>query len=142
MTVNITREVISDLLPLYFSGEVSDDTARLVEAYFAQDPEFAGRARTLSESSGIGAPAIAAPEAESEKRALESARRFLRNRAIVLACALALLLAPLSFTFDGGGIRWWMLRDKPLPAVLLFLAGLVCWLLHAMMGYRARKSGF
>ena len=141
MTANITREVVSDLLPLYFSGEVSGDTARLVEAYFAQDPEFASRARKLSESGGAtAAPAVA--NAESEKRALQSARSFLRNRAIVLACAFTLLLAPLTFTFDNGGVRWWILRDKPLPAVLLFLAGLVCWLLHAMMGYRARKSGF
>ena len=141
MTANITREVISDLLPLYFVGEVSKDTAQLVETYFAQDPEFAGRARKLSESVAERR-AAAGPDAASEKRALEASRRFLRNRAIVLAFALALLLIPMSFTFDGGGIRWWMLRDKPLPAVLLLLAGLACWGLHAVMGYRARRAGF
>jgi hypothetical protein len=39
--VNVTRDVIYDLLPAYFAGDASDDTRALVEAYFATDPEFA-----------------------------------------------------------------------------------------------------
>jgi hypothetical protein len=43
---NVTREVISDLWPLYLSGDVSGDTRRLIEDFLASDPEFA---RTLRE---------------------------------------------------------------------------------------------
>jgi anti-sigma factor RsiW len=39
--MNVTREVIYDLLPAYFAGDASDDTRALVEAYFETDPEFA-----------------------------------------------------------------------------------------------------
>jgi hypothetical protein len=39
--MKVTRDVVYDLLPAYFAGEVSDDTRALVEAYFATDPEFA-----------------------------------------------------------------------------------------------------
>ena len=38
--MNITREVVTDLLPIYFAGEASGDTKVLVEDYFRQDPDF------------------------------------------------------------------------------------------------------
>jgi len=38
--MNITREVIIDLLPVYSSGEASADTMSLVEAYLRTDPEL------------------------------------------------------------------------------------------------------
>jgi hypothetical protein len=40
--MNVTREVINDLWPLYTAGEASADTRALVEAFLRQDPEFAG----------------------------------------------------------------------------------------------------
>ncbi len=39
---NVTRDVVSDLWPLYRSGEASADTKTLVERFLAEDPEFAG----------------------------------------------------------------------------------------------------
>ena len=48
--MTVTRDVIYDLLPAYFAGEVSADTRALLEEFFAGDPEFgrmAERFRTL-----------------------------------------------------------------------------------------------
>src|SRR6516162_8819228 len=39
--MNVTREVIKDLWPVYAAGEASADTRGLVEAFLQQDPEFA-----------------------------------------------------------------------------------------------------
>jgi hypothetical protein len=39
--MNVTREVINDLWPVYVAGEASTDTRALVEAFLQQDPEFA-----------------------------------------------------------------------------------------------------
>lgn len=39
--MNVTREVITDLWPLYMDGEASSETRALVDAFLAQDPEFA-----------------------------------------------------------------------------------------------------
>jgi len=39
--MNITRNVILDLLPLYLAGEVSLDTRTLVEKYLEKDSELA-----------------------------------------------------------------------------------------------------
>ena len=38
--MTITRDVIYDLLPGYFAGDVSEDTRQLVEEFLATDPEF------------------------------------------------------------------------------------------------------
>jgi heme/copper-type cytochrome/quinol oxidase subunit 4 len=43
--MNVTRDVMNDLLPLYFSGEASADTRVLVEEYFREHPEFEREAR-------------------------------------------------------------------------------------------------
>ena len=40
MQSNITRNVISDLWPLYTAGEASADSKQLVEAFLAQDQDF------------------------------------------------------------------------------------------------------
>ena len=39
--IEIERNVILDLLPLYLAGEASPDTQALVEQYLASDPELA-----------------------------------------------------------------------------------------------------
>ena len=39
--MKITRDVIYDLLPGYFAGEVSGDTRTLIDEFLATDPEFA-----------------------------------------------------------------------------------------------------
>ncbi len=38
---NVTRDVITDLWPLYVSGEASQETRGLIDAFLSQDPEFA-----------------------------------------------------------------------------------------------------
>lgn len=45
----VTRDVIIDLLPTYFSGEASQQTRQLVEGYFERDPEFARMAHQMNE---------------------------------------------------------------------------------------------
>ena len=43
--MNVTREVILDLLPIYLGGEASPATRALVEEYMEQDKELAQRIR-------------------------------------------------------------------------------------------------
>jgi hypothetical protein len=46
--MEITKNVILDLLPLYLANEVSEDTRALVEKYLENDPELAEIARRPS----------------------------------------------------------------------------------------------
>jgi len=54
----VTHDVVSDLWPLYASGEASADTRALVDAFLASDPAFA---QVLRESGQIGVDPGAAP---------------------------------------------------------------------------------
>jgi hypothetical protein len=47
--MEITRNVILDLLPLYAANEVSADTRTLVEKYLETDPELANVANQLDD---------------------------------------------------------------------------------------------
>ena len=38
--MNITKDVVMDLLPLYLSDEASPDTKELIEEFERQNPEF------------------------------------------------------------------------------------------------------
>ena len=46
--MNITRNVILDLLPLYVADEVSADTRALIEKYLETDSELANVAKQLA----------------------------------------------------------------------------------------------
>ena len=91
--MNPTRELISDLLPAYFSGEASADTRTLVEEFFAQDREFERMARRLASS--LNALKLPAPGDEEalEKRALMRTRMELRGKNVSLGVSLAGIVA-------------------------------------------------
>lgn len=101
--MNVTREVVTDLLPIYFAGEASGDTKVLVEDYFRQDPDFERIARSAAtplETLRATSPIV--PGAEREKRDLESVLWGLRRRTWLFGVSMFLTLSPLSFDFTHG----------------------------------------
>ena len=46
--MNITKNIINDLIPLYFANECSADTRALVDEYLQQDPEQAAMLRRIA----------------------------------------------------------------------------------------------
>jgi len=134
--MNITRDVMTDLLPVYFSGEATDDTKRLVEKYFQQNPDFeqiARRAATSLEDLRMAAPV--APDAEREKHDLQRAREELFQRRIAFAVALLFTLAPLMALYRDGRLVWTAVLNDPWLLVLCWCIGALFW-----FGYFARLS--
>lgn len=128
--MNVTREVVTDLLPVYFSGEASGDTKVLVEDYFRQYPDFERIARSAATPlATLRAAAPIAAGAEKEKRDLQSVLWGLRRRTWLFGVSLFLTLVPLSFGFTHGhivrpvihGSIWHALFDWSLASVLWFL---------------------
>ena len=89
--MKITRDIVTDLWPLYHSGEASADTRRLVEEYLLEDPEFA---RLLREdaSSRLLDPVPATLRSDHEMNTFNRTKRALTTRdwplflAILFSC--------------------------------------------------------
>ena len=129
--MNVTREVVTDLLPIYFAGEASGDTKVLVEDYFRQDPDFERIARTAATPlETLRAAAPIAASSQKEKRDLESVFGGLRRRKWLFAVGLFLTLAPLSFDFTQGHLVSLMVRGGPWLAAFDWSLAAVLWFLY------------
>jgi hypothetical protein len=82
-----SRDVVVDLWPLYVSGEASTDSRALVEAFLAQNPEFAERLRE-PEMTGLRPSVLALPPDHERTTLLRTQRRRARQSMIVNSLAL------------------------------------------------------
>jgi len=131
--MKVTREVVTDLLPAYFSGEASGDTKALVEDYFRQDPDFERMAlsgATPLETLRAATPIAAGPE--KEKCDLESVRLGLLRRQLLFAGSLFFTLFPLSyfFTFTHGRFTSLTVHDALWNAAFDWSLATVFWFLY------------
>ena len=86
MKSDITREVVSDLWPLYRAGEASADTRRLIEAYLAADPEYRAFLEESDRMSKILPEMTLSPD--NDVRLLEVARQRIRTNAWLVGAAI------------------------------------------------------
>ena len=99
--MNITRNVILDLLPLYVANEVSADTRALIEKYLETDSELANVAKQLATMEKP--KEIPAPISQDDKMtAYRKARRLKILYTIILAGVLSILLVTTLFVFYFG----------------------------------------
>ncbi len=88
--MQVTKDIVRDLLPVYLAGEASDDTRAVVEAFLAEDPKL----REIVETADRYAlPAVEAP-ANLEKLALERTRQLLGRKNFWLGFALVFSFVP------------------------------------------------
>ena len=88
--MNITRNVILDLLPLYVANEVIADTRALIEKYLETDSELANVAKqlaTMEKPKDIPAPL----SQDDQMKAYRKAKRRQILHAIILAAVLSIL---------------------------------------------------
>ena len=129
--MNVTREVVMDLLPIYFSGDASKDTNALVEDYFHANPDFERIARsdaTALETLRAAAPIAA--ESEKERRDLEGVLCGLQRRKWLFGLSLFLTLTPVSFYFFHGDLASRMGRDLLREAAFEWSMAALFWFLY------------
>lgn len=136
--MEITRDVIGDLLPLYVSGEVSRDTKALVEAYLATDADLA---RAVAAARALELPHTPGPGPTTEKAALDETRALLKQRSSTMAVAVLFTLLPFSFAFDGWRVTFLLIRDEPVIGTAWLATAAVCWAWHIWIRRRLRVSG-
>ena len=124
--MNITRDVIIDLLPGYQSGEASADTRALIDEMAARDPDIARLvASAQEERTDVMSQNMSLPP-NLERDIVNRTRAVLRRRSWTLALAIVLTVLPMAFTFDGGGIKFLLMRDEP-GSRLLWLGAAWFW---------------
>ena len=74
--MNITREVITDLWPIYATGEASADSAKLVEEFLAKDHELAAALKDNA-ADQLVASRVPRLSPSIEARALNRTKRLL-----------------------------------------------------------------
>ena len=128
--MNVTKDVINDLYPLYVEQECSADTRALVEEYLQRNPTHAEELRQVLRAPLPGAvpPARDLEEVQS----LREARRRVRRRSWLMGLAIFFSLAPFSFLHTGGK-TYWLLLESPVAALIYGALGVACWIGFAAM---------
>ena len=138
--MNVTREVVKDLLTVYLAGEASTDTRQLVEEYLKSDPELA-RDVEAARAGHQGLPAAPALVPSAEKQALDATRQLLKARTATLVIAVLCTLLPFSFVFEGSRVTFVLFRDAPVIALAWWATAAVMWAWHISIRRRLRVSG-
>jgi anti-sigma factor RsiW len=140
--MNVTREVILDLLPIYLAGEASPATRALVDEYLAGDPELAERVRVLG-AEGFAPRADSALPPELELKALRRIQGRLALQRWLFGFGIMFIAFALSLemTFNGARLTefHFVMRDHPLGLGTLLVLGLGCF--AAYFALRRREGG-
>ena len=128
--MNVTREVILDLLPVYLAGEASPTTCELIEEYMEQDPELAQRIR-LQWADNLGKIALSALPPDLELRSLRRTRALINWQKWLFGfgiCFTAIALTS-EFSFQGGRIKefHFLMRDFPAQFGSFAVLAIACW---------------
>lgn len=135
--MNVTKDVVIDLLPAYLSGEASADTCALIEEMAAKDPAVA----RLLDAARRDEPALRQPivlPVNLERESVSRTRAALRWRGLLLGLAIACTLLPFAMAFSGGHVTFVLFYDKP-ASQLLWLLALGFWFAYSALGRRLRE---
>ncbi len=143
--MNVTREVILDLLPVYLAGEGSVDTRALIEEFLKQDPELAKKLRSeWMDKMSAAMPSVLPPELEL--RAFRKTKRLLGWQKWLLGFAIFFtsIAASLQFTLSEGRITKFQFFLQNYPVEWAFCLGLagIFWLGYFLMRRRLRTTAF
>jgi hypothetical protein len=127
--MNVTDDVLNDLLRLYLAGGASADTRSLLEEHAGREPAFAAKMQAATPPAGV------------ERRTLLTTRQAIFMRTLFVAAAVFLTLVPLGFLAAENGLFRYI---RPMQAGILrafwFLAFLA-WINFWLMNRQVRRAG-
>lgn len=133
--MNVTKEVITDLFPLYIANECSEASRALVVQYLRENPGDAEELRRATNMPVLGGTARLA--GSEEVRSLREARRRVRRQSWLMGLAIFFSLVPFSFLVTGERV-YWLLRESPTAAAVYGMIGIGCWSLYFVMRSRSK----
>jgi hypothetical protein len=126
MTMKISRDVVSDLWPVYEAGEASADTKALVEEFLAQDPAFAAALR-----GGMTLPKMEARmPGTTETHALKRTRDLVQGRGWLRGVRLFALA--MTAVACGRLVEDTRFTELPARAIASGIVALVAWIVYVV----------
>jgi anti-sigma factor RsiW len=141
--MNVTREVIVDLLPVYLSGEASPATKELVESYMKQDPELAQLLRSQwVENLNKATPATLPPELEL--RAFRRTKSLIGWQKWLLGFAIFFTSISASFEISTTGMHvsefHFLLQSAPVEMGICVALAAAFWTGYFFLRRRLRST--
>ena len=137
--MNVTDDVLNDLLTLYLAGEASADTRALIEERARREPAFAAKLAS-ARAVDLGGTLPAGPPRDGELEALKRTRQAIFLRTLFWSGGLLFTLLPLVFSFGDGRVEFLILGKYPglmwsfwSVAVAAWVA---CYVMHREVGRR------
>jgi hypothetical protein len=133
--MKVTRDVVSDLWPVYESGEASADTKALVEEFVAGDPAFAATLRGALELP----KAAARMSSGAEAQALRRTRDLIYGRGWLRGVRLVALVLTVFAVARGLMDTTWTV--SPRVFVGDTIGAIVAWTIYAVaLSWQRRKT--
>jgi hypothetical protein len=132
--MNITRDVITDLWPLYTEGAASVDTRALVDEFLRSDPQWA---KTLEHAAQAGGP-LPAPAIRPDQEAQQLNRIKKRFRVMRWMLLLAMVFTVQAFGRIVSDTSW---DVSPKNFIAVASVAGIFWIGFAIAAFRARKAG-
>ena len=138
--MNVSDDVMNDLLTVYLAGEASTATKALIETYARQNPAFATKVQAAGALS-LGDSSNGEPSRDLELRTLAKTRQFIFLRTLFFAGAVLFTLLPLVFTFDERGAQFLILGRYPGLVWSFWSIAAASWTACYVMHRQVRDSG-
>jgi hypothetical protein len=138
--MNVTDDVLNDLLTLYLAGEASADTRALIEERARREPAFAAKlaaARTVDEAAALPS----APPADLELRALKQTRHAIFLRTLFWGMGLFFTLLPLTVHGDGDGAGFVFIGRHPGLVWAFWSVAAASWVAYWVMNREVKRAG-
>jgi len=138
-TIEMTDDMLRDLVSLYLAKEASADTNRLVEGFLRENPALA---QEVARASRLLAPSDAAPRREPDLRALHDTQRLLFRRSLGLGLGIFFTLLPFSCYGNEQGIHFIFLEGGPISVILPWLGAAGWWFSFFRARAKLKVAGF
>lgn len=139
--MKIDREVVIDLLPVYFSGEASQATRDLVEECFREDPDLERIARNANRNVDTVGVLTQLPDQEKEKETLVRLRNLVRYRNQMLGFSLAYSLIPIGLIIAAAFFAKDLAHNLTVLALWFSAYAAGCWIAFFALSQHTRKVG-
>lgn len=96
--MEITKDVILDLLPLYLSDEVSEDTRNLIEVYLESDEELSALVKQSAAMELPGDIPVSLTD-EDKMKTFKKTRWLLFLTIVILSIIIALIMGATFYAF-------------------------------------------